>query len=294
VSQLEIDTKSKYCEDPNYSGIFKFQIAGIVNRNDILGTLYKKTNTLGSEYGLSSLNQRKKLGLISINLFNDTKSNETTGQIKVPMKADEKTACLICAIIQTIDKVGSYKAIFRFRDFQQESTNLVVKIVKRAKNIYQTKLLKYKQGISEIIQSLFSNLMKIQIKEIHPGIWIGPKYIESQEIYLLEGRADIVNLSKSGIYNTISVNGLDTPKQIQNYILNKTLTCMFDKDRGGETILYNLSSKYKIDFYIDLPDNSKVQELAKSQVLNFANKRKIFDYEKYKKYYSEKYLNKSK
>ena len=287
--EIGLESKSKFCQNPNYSGLFKFQILGIVNRNDILGTLYKKTNFLGYSYSLSALNQNKRLGLITIDLINDKKSNQTYGEIKVPIKSDEKSTCLICALIQNIDKVGPYKAIFKFKDFQEESTNTIVKIANRAKQIYQSKLLKYKQGVDEIIESLFSNLTKVQIKELVPGIWVGPRFLNSQEVYLLEGRADILNLSKAGIYNTISVNGLHTPDDILDHIYSKTLTCMFDRDRGGQTILYNLSQKCNIDYFIQLPDNFKVEELSKSQILTFIKDKKIFLKDSYNKYYTDKY-----
>ena len=66
----------------------------------------------------------------------------------------------------------------------------------------------------------------------------GPAVSSSETVYVVEGRADIINLLRAGIENTIAVEGTSVPDTVKDLARRgRTLIAFLDGDRGGDLIL---------------------------------------------------------
>ena len=95
----------------------------------------------------------------------------------------------------------------------------------------------------------------------------GPAVEESDEVIVVEGRADVMNLLKHGIKNAICINGTSVPKTIHELSRRKEVVAFLDGDRGGDLILRELLVSCEIDFVVKAPDGKEVEELAKKEIL---------------------------
>ena len=95
----------------------------------------------------------------------------------------------------------------------------------------------------------------------------GPNVDGSDAIIVVEGRSDIINLLKSGIKNTIAVEGTNIPDTIKNLSKSKTVTVFVDGDRGGELILRELLQVAEIDYVARAPMGQEVEELSQKQIM---------------------------
>src|SRR5436309_16031350 len=89
----------------------KFEVDGLVEKADIIGAIFGQTEgLLGPEMNLNELQEVSKVGRIEVNV--DTKSNMAKGDAVSPKSADISTAALIGGAIESIDKVGLFRAKF--------------------------------------------------------------------------------------------------------------------------------------------------------------------------------------
>lgn len=70
----------------------------------------------------------------------------------------------------------------------------------------------------------------------------GPAVDSSDDIIVVEGRADVLNLLRCGIKNVIAVEGTSVPKTIIELSKKKIVTVFTDGDRGGELILKRVTT----------------------------------------------------
>ena len=94
----------------------------------------------------------------------------------------------------------------------------------------------------------------------------GPNVEDSEEIIVVEGRADVLNLLKHGFKNVISLNGTSVPKEIVELGKEKVLTIFVDGDRGGTLIVQELMGVTDVDFIAKAPDGKEVEEITKKEI----------------------------
>ena len=94
----------------------------------------------------------------------------------------------------------------------------------------------------------------------------GPAIDESEELIVVEGRADVLNLLKADIKNCIALNGTSVPPTMIDLCKRKIVTIFVDGDRGGDLIIKELSLVTEIDFVTKAPDGKEVEELAKKEI----------------------------
>jgi DNA primase len=94
----------------------------------------------------------------------------------------------------------------------------------------------------------------------------GPAIDESDEIIVVEGRADVLNLLKHGIKNSIAINGTSVPDTIIELSKKKVVTAFVDGDRGGNLIIKELTSVADIDYVTKAPDGKEVEEITKKEI----------------------------
>jgi len=105
--------------------------------------------------------------------------------------------------------------------------------------------------------------------------------LSGEEVIVVEGRADVVNMLKKGIKNVIAMNGVYLPETIKELSNNKETTLFVDGDRGGQLIIKNVTGNAKIDYIAVAPDGKEVEELTSKEILQALRKKsKVGEYSK--------------
>jgi DNA primase len=88
----------------------------------------------------------------------------------------------------------------------------------------------------------------------------GPGLDAAKEIFVVEGRADIINLMRCGIFNTVALEGAKVPESIKKLTKEKTATALLDGDRGGDLILKELIQVTSVKFVGRAPRGKEIEE----------------------------------
>jgi DNA primase len=107
------------------------------------------------------------------------------------------------------------------------------------------------------------------------GLPAGPNIDSSSEIILVEGRADVLNLLRIGVKNTVAVQGTQVPKSVISLTKKKENVIAFlDGDRGGTIILNELLQVAKLDYVARAPEGYEVEELTRKQMIKSLQNKK--------------------
>jgi DNA primase len=109
------------------------------------------------------------------------------------------------------------------------------------------------------------------------GLAAGPEVESSNEIIVVEGRADVVNLLKAGINNVIGMQGTKLPKTIAILGNEKELTLFVDGDRGGKLIIENVCANARVAYITSAPDGKEVEELTSKEILQALRKKVTYE-----------------
>lgn len=116
-------------------------------------------------------------------------------------------------------------------------------------------------------KSKLKNMVYNELKKKKPIIFgqnelsAGPDVYNSNEIILVEGRADVINLMRMDINNTLSLGGTNINEEVIKFCENKEIIALLDGDRGGDAILKELLIKMKIDYVARAPSNEEIEHL---------------------------------
>jgi DNA primase len=97
--------------------------------------------------------------------------------------------------------------------------------------------------------------------------------LSGDEIIIVEGRADVVNMLKNGVKNVIAMNGMKLPDSVSELSKEKTTTLFVDGDRGGNLIIKNVTENADIDFITMAPEGKEVEELTSKEILQALRKK---------------------
>ncbi len=115
--------------------------------------------------------------------------------------------------------------------------------------------------------SKLKNMVYNELKKKKPIIFgqnelsAGPNVYNSNQIILVEGRADVINLMRMDINNTLSLGGTNINEEVIKFCENKEIIALLDGDRGGDAILKELLIKMKIDYVARAPSNKEIEHL---------------------------------
>ena len=115
--------------------------------------------------------------------------------------------------------------------------------------------------------SKLKNMVYNELKKKKPIIFgqnelsAGPDVYNSNQIILVEGRADVINLMRMDINNTLSLGGTNIGKEVIKFCENKEIIALLDGDRGGDAILKELLIKMNIDYVARAPSNKEIEHL---------------------------------
>ena len=197
-----------------------FNAEGALEKPDVIGALFGQTEgLLGSELEMRELQKEGKIGRIEVELQrNDRK---TTGTIKVPTALDQSETTLIAAAIETIERIGPSDAQIEVERIEDVRGSKRDYIIERAK-----KLMGEIHGSSDSRE--ISNQIKDSAKTADVEEYGDEKLpcgdLSGNEIIVVEGRADVLNLIRSGVRNVIAMNGTKLPESIKALSKDKEIT----------------------------------------------------------------------
>jgi len=222
---------------------------------------------------LRDLQKSGRIGRIEVE--NISKDGISEGIIKIPSSLTRKETALLAATIETVSRVGPCEAEISLIDIRDVRETKRKQIIERAAEL----LKEWDQKSLE--QSEIEEKIDTDIKLGEIISWgsdelpAGPEVESNPELIIVEGRADVLNLLRIGIKNTIAVQGTQIPKSIIGLAKKKkTVTCFLDGDRGGTIIFNELMQLLKVDYVARAPDGYEVEELTRKQMIKaLQNKR---------------------
>ena len=244
----------------------QIQIEGVVDKPDVIGAIFGQTEgLLGSDLELRELQRSGRIGRIEVK--SETRSGKTFGTIIIPSSLDKAETAIVGASLETIQRIGPCNAkvkIEKIEDVRISKRNFVVERAKELLSVLTNSVLPDSQ---EITDEVAQSVRMMEIKEYgRDRLPAGPAIDESEDIIVVEGRADVLNLLKHGIKNCIGLNGTSVPETIIELGKKKTLIVFVDGDRGGDLIIKGLSSVTEIDYVIKAPDGKEVEEITKKEI----------------------------
>ncbi len=252
----DIDT-TKYVVHANITA------EGFVEKSDVVGAIFGQTEgLLGEELDLRDLQKSSRIGRIEVNI--ESKSGKSAGEILIPSGLDKVETAILAASLETIDRVGPCVAHVEVTKMEDIRATKRKRITERAKKIMRNVIettIDSDTMVSEVKQS-------VRMEEItqYKGLPAGPNIENSDAIIIVEGRADVLNLLKYGIKNTIAVEGTNIPAVVPKLSKRKTVTAFFDGDRGGELILKELLQVAEVDYVATSPEGRSVEDMTYKEI----------------------------
>jgi len=231
-----------------------------VEKPDVIGAVFGQTEGLfGPELDLRELQKTGRIGRIEIDLH--SKNDRTTGTITVPTSLDRVSTALIAASIESINRVGPCSAkvtLDKVEDIREARRKV---IIDRAKEILHKWNIESMPTVDEVYKQI-SDTMKIgKVEKYGPEeLPAGPELESAKEIIVVEGRADIINLMRCGILNTVALEGAKIPESIKKLTKEKEATALLDGDRGGDLILKELLQVTNVRYVGRAPRGKEIEE----------------------------------
>lgn len=264
VNEEDIDTSTvKYLIHE------KFSISGVAERSDIIGALFGQTEGLiGEGLDLRELQKTSRIGRIAVKLQYQKKQRKTTGTIIIPSSLDRVETALLAAALETVDRVGPCVGKIALQKIEDVRESKRRQIITRASRILKT----WDHEVTPDSVSVLEEVLKearisIIQKYGSEGLPSGPGIQDSDNLIIVEGRADVVNLLKHGFRNVIAVQGTNVPPDVIELTRKKVTTAFLDGDHGGDLILRELIHLADLDYVARAPPNREVEELSSKEIL---------------------------
>lgn len=239
---------------------------GVVEKPDVIGALFGQTEGLfGPELDLRELQKSGRIGRIEINL--ESKQDKTTGKISIPTSLDRVSTAIIAASIESINRVGPCKADVTLNKIEDTRDARRRLIIDRAKDVLRKWTVESMPGTDEIFREVSEMLRLQRVEKYGPeGLTAGPEISTAKKILVVEGRADVINLLRAGIQNTIAVEGAKIPQSIIKICNEREATAFLDGDRGGDLILKELQQVANIKYVARAPRGKEVEDLTFKEI----------------------------
>ncbi len=239
-------------------------IDGIVEKPDVVGAIFGQTEgLLADELDLRELLKSGKIGRIEVDL--KVSNGKSVGTIEVPSSLDKSETAIIAALLETVDRIGPCAAKIKVSKIEDTRAAKKKIVMSRAKELMKTLGKKETKELTEELKdSMRTAKVKLYGKEKIPA---GPDIDSSNEIIVVEGRADVINLLKAGINNVISLKGAVIPKTVAELSKKKEVTLFVDGDRGGDMAVRNFVERGRAAYVTKAPDGKEVEELTQKEIL---------------------------
>jgi DNA primase len=263
----QLGTESQYTPTTKYVVLAAFEVEGVVEKPDVIGAIFGQTEGLfGPDLDLRELQKGGRVGRIEIQL--ESKHDKTTGTIMIPSSLDKVSTAIIAAAIESVDRIGPCTAkvtLEKVEDVREEKRKL---ILDKAKDILKKWVIEGSPSTDEMVKEVGGAIRSAEIVEFGPDkLPAGPEVQSSGSIIIVEGRADVLNLLRCGIKNTVAIEGTKIPQSIIPLCKNKEVTAFLDGDRGGDLILKELDQVTELDYLTRAPAGKEVEELTPKEIM---------------------------
>lgn len=261
-----------YVDAVKYMIKIHFQIKGIVDKPDIVGAVFGQSEgLLGEEMDLRELQKKGRVGRIEVNVRQE--GGSTVGEIFVPTSMDMAETSVLAAAIETVDKVGPCESLFETKSIEDVRQNKRAEIAKRAKELL-ARLKMETPEMDALTEEIRSDVRAGNLIEYgRDRLAAGPDIDSAEEVIVVEGRADVVNMLKHGIKNVIGMGGSRISQDIVNLSRRKPLVLFVDGDRGGELNARKLHQIANVQFVSVAPDGKEVEELQQKEIIQALRRR---------------------
>lgn len=241
-------------------------IEGVVDRPDVIGAIFGQTEgLLGADLELREMQKSGRIGRIEVNT--ETRSGKTRGTIIIPSSLDKAETSIVGAALEIIQRIGPCNAKLEVTNIEDVRISKRSMVVERAKELLKKMMENTMPDSQELADEVSASVRVMEIVEYGKDrLPAGPQIDESDEVVVVEGRADVLNLLKHGFKNAIAINGTSVPQTIIDLCAKKVVTAFVDGDRGGNLIIKELTAVADIDFVTKAPDGKEVEELAKKEL----------------------------
>ncbi|MFC1800830.1 DNA primase DnaG, partial [Nanoarchaeota archaeon] len=211
------------------------------------------------------LQRSGRIGRIEVAV--DTKSGKTQGNILIPSSLDMAETSIVGAALEIIQRIGPCNAKLKVAKIEDVRVSKRLFVIERAKELLKQMQDTTMPDSQELADEVACSVRVMEIREYGKDrLPAGPAIDESDEIIIVEGRADVLTLLKQGFKNAIAMNGTSVPQTIIALTKQKVVTVFVDGDRGGNMIVKELMQVAEIDFVTRAPDGKEVEELAKKEI----------------------------
>ncbi len=245
----------------------KVDVEGVVEKPDVVGAIFGQTEgLLGSELDLRELQRTGRIGRIRVNI--ESHGGKSTGIVIIPSSLDKVETAMLAAALESVDRVGPCTAHATLEIIEDVREVKRKKIIQRAADIIR----KWSEDVSPESQQLTDEVLDaVRVAEIAKygaeELPSGPSVESSDDLIIVEGRADVLNLLRCGYKNVVAVEGTSIPKTIIDLTRKKTVTAFLDGDRGGALILKELQQVADIDYVARAPPGREVEELSQKELV---------------------------
>jgi DNA primase len=237
---------------------------GFVEKSDVVGAIFGQTEgLLGEDLDLRDLQKSSRIGRIEVNI--GSKGGKSSGDILIPSGLDRVETAILAASLETIDRVGPCSAHVEVKKVEDIRAEKRRRITERAKQLMREAV--EKDIDSEMMVGEVKQAVRMEEITDYKGLPAGPNIESSDAILIVEGRADVLNLLKYGIKNTIAVEGTNISPVVAKLSKRKTVTAFVDGDRGGDLILKELLQVADVDYIAATPEGRSVEDMAYKEIM---------------------------
>ena len=242
------------------------EIEGVVDRPDVIGAVFGQTEgLLGADLELRELQRSGRIGRIEVNT--ETRGGRTQGSIIIPSSLDKAETAIVAAALEIIQRIGPCNAKLKVTNIEDVRISKRNFVIERAKELLRTMVDSVMPDSQELAEEVAHSVRIMEITEYgRDRCPAGPGIDESDEVIVVEGRADVLNLLKNGFKNVIAMNGTQVPQTVIDLSKKKDIVAFVDGDRGGNLILKELMNIAEVDYVARAPDGKEVEELAKKEI----------------------------
>ncbi len=245
------------------------EVEGVVEKPDVVGAIFGQTEgLLGEELDLRELQKTGRIGRIQVNI--ESKEGKSTGEILIPSSLNRVETSILASALETVDRVGPCTAKILLEQIEDVREVKRRQIINRAANILkhweEDTIPESQELTNEVMQSAkVGDIAKYGPEDLPAG----PEVEQATELIVVEGRADILNLLRCGITNTLALEGTNVPQTVIDISKQKEVTAFLDGDRGGDLILKELLQVAKIQFVARAPPGKEVEDLTKKELIKY-------------------------
>jgi DNA primase len=268
-----LGTEGQFALTTKYVVLATFEVEGVVEKPDVIGAIFGQTEGLfGPDLDLRELQKSGRVGRIEIQL--ESKQDRTFGTILIPSSLDKVSTAIIAAAIESVDRIGPCTAkvkLEKVEDVREEKRKV---ILDKAKEILKKWVIEGSPSTDEMVREVSGAIRSAEIVEYGPDrLPAGPEVQQSGSVIVVEGRADVLNLLRCGIKNSVAIEGTKIPQTIIALSKNKEVTAFLDGDRGGDLILKELDQVVELDYLTRAPAGKEVEELTPKEIMKALRER---------------------